>query len=130
MTDAAGRDLREEVRARYAEAARAVLNPRPGVSASCGPADSGPCCGPSDSGSCCGTGSAALDTAGAFGGALYGDGETDGLPEDAVLASLGCGNPLAVADLHEADAIVSGLPSIKVSLDGAGPQGMLVVAWS
>ncbi len=35
-----------------------------------------------------------------------------------------------VADLHEADAIVSGLPSIKVSLDGAGPQGMLVVAWS
>jgi sugar-phosphatase len=34
------------------------------------------------------------------------------------------------ADLREADAIVSGLPSIKVSLDGAGPQGMLVVAWS
>ena len=31
------------------------------------------------------------------------------------------------AELHEADAIVSGLPRIKVSLDGAGPEGMLVV---
>ena len=32
------------------------------------------------------------------------------------------------AELHEADAIVSGLPRIKVSLDGAGPEGMLVVS--
>jgi mannitol-1-/sugar-/sorbitol-6-phosphatase len=35
-----------------------------------------------------------------------------------------------VAELHEADAIVSGLPSIKVSLDGAGAQGMLLVSLS
>jgi mannitol-1-/sugar-/sorbitol-6-phosphatase len=35
-----------------------------------------------------------------------------------------------VAELHEADAIVAGLPSITVSLDGAGAQGMLVVSWS
>ncbi|MGC2194197.1 MAG: HAD family hydrolase [Terriglobales bacterium] len=34
-----------------------------------------------------------------------------------------------VAELHEADVIVSGVHSIKVSLDGAGPQGMLVVTW-
>lgn len=34
------------------------------------------------------------------------------------------------AELHEADAIVSGLPRIKVSLDGAGPEGMLVVSLS
>jgi hypothetical protein len=33
------------------------------------------------------------------------------------------------ADLHEADVIVPGLASIQVSLDGAGPQGMLVVSW-
>jgi mannitol-1-/sugar-/sorbitol-6-phosphatase len=32
------------------------------------------------------------------------------------------------AELQEADAIVSGLPRIKVSLDGAGPEGMLVVS--
>jgi sugar-phosphatase len=33
------------------------------------------------------------------------------------------------AELHEADVIVPGLASIKVSLDGAGPQGTLVVSW-
>ena len=32
-----------------------------------------------------------------FGAALYTPGETDGLPEEAVLASLGCGNPLAIS---------------------------------
>jgi sugar-phosphatase len=35
-----------------------------------------------------------------------------------------------VAELHEADAIVSGLSSIKVGADGAGARGMLVVTWS
>lgn len=35
-----------------------------------------------------------------------------------------------VAELHEADAIVSGLHGIQVSLDGAGPQGMLLVSLS
>ena len=107
MTDQASTDLREEVRARYAEAAQAVLNPRPGVSASCnGTSQSSSCCGTAESASCCGTGSAALDTAEAFGGSLYGEGETDGLPEEAILASLGCGNPLAVADLHEGERVL------------------------
>jgi arsenite methyltransferase len=127
MTDQARTDLREEVRSRYAEAARAVLNPRPGVSASCGPTDSGSCCGPSDSASCCGTGSAALDTAGAFGGPLYAAGETDGLPEDAVLASLGCGNPLAVADLHEGERVLDlgsgGGIDVLLSARRVGPTG-------
>ena len=50
MTDQASTDLREEVRARYAEAARAVMAPKPASSASCG----------SGAGACCGTGSAAL----------------------------------------------------------------------
>lgn len=44
--------------------------------------------------------------AGIFGAALYTYGETDGLPEDAVLASLGCGNLLAVADLHEGERVL------------------------
>lgn len=35
-----------------------------------------------------------------------------------------------VAELHEADVIVSGLSNIQVSLDGAGPKGMLFVSWS
>jgi arsenite methyltransferase len=98
MSDETGADLREQVRERYAEAARAVLEPRPGVTAQCVEM--------SGTGSCCGTGSAALDSAGCFGGELYGQGETDGLPEEAVLASLGCGNPLAVADLHEGERVL------------------------
>jgi arsenite methyltransferase len=97
MTDRAS-DLRDEVRSRYAEVARSVLNPMAGVSASC--------CGSSGTESCCGTSSAAVDTADCSSGALYGEGETDGLPEEAVLASLGCGNPLAVADLREGERVL------------------------
>jgi len=98
MTDQADTEMREEVRARYAEAARAVMDPKPGISASC--------CGTSADDSCCSTGTAALDTADSFGGSLYPEGETDGLPEEAVLASLGCGNPLAVADLREGERVL------------------------
>ncbi len=43
---------------------------------------------------------------GGFSAHLYREGETDGLPEEAVLASLGCGNPLAVADLHEGERVL------------------------
>jgi arsenite methyltransferase len=144
MTDPARAELREEVRARYAEAAQAVLNPRPGVSASCDSTESGSCCGPSDSASCCGTGSAVRGTADAFGGPLYAAGETDGLPEDAVLASLGCGNPLAVADLHEGERVLDlgsgGGIDVLLSARRVGPTGyaygvdmtddMLTLAWA
>jgi arsenite methyltransferase len=127
MADRPGTELREEVRARYAQAARAVLNPRPGGSASCGgTAESRSCCGTSDPASCCGTASA-LDTADAFGGALYRDGETDGLPAEAVLASLGCGNPLAVADLHEGERVLDlgsgGGIDVLLSARRVGPDG-------
>jgi SAM-dependent methyltransferase len=77
-------ELREEVRRRYAESARAVS----GRAGSCG-------CG---SGSCCtGEGGAA---------ALYAAGQRGRLPEAAVLASLGCGNPSAVADLREGEVVL------------------------
>ena len=127
MTDQASSNVREEVRARYAEAAQAVLNPRPGVSASCSETHSSSCCDTADTSSCCGTGSAALDTADAFGGRLYGEGETDGLPEEAVLASLGCGNPLAVADLHEGERVLDlgsgGGIDVLLSARRVGPTG-------
>src|SRR5215207_8133515 len=82
-------DLREEVRRRYAESARAVSE----GSGECG-------CG---SGSCCADGES---DAAMFGQALY-DAEQHGeLPEAATLASLGCGNPTAVADLHEGETVL------------------------
>ena len=119
MSDETSTGLREEVRARYAEAARAILEPRPGVTAQC--------CESRAMDSCCGTGSAALDSADCFGDPLYGEGETDGLPEEAVLASLGCGNPLAVADWHEGERVLdlgsgSGI-DVLLSARRVGPSG-------
>ncbi|HEY6962630.1 MAG TPA: arsenite methyltransferase [Gaiellaceae bacterium] len=96
-------ELREEVRRRYAESA---------TEASCG-------CG---SGSCC-----ADDGTARFGAALY-DGEQRGaLPEAAMLASLGCGNPTAVADLHEGDVVLDlgsgGGIDVILSAKRVGPTG-------
>src|SRR5215472_16547117 len=106
MSDQASTGLREQVRSRYAAAARAVLEPRPGVTAqSIELSVAGSCCGSSAQGSCCGAGAAA-EAVGGFGEDLYGEGDTDGLPEEAVLASLGCGNPIAVADLHEGERVL------------------------
>jgi len=119
MADQSAADLREEVRSRYAEAARAVLSPA-------AVAQSG-CCGSTADSSCCGTGPAALDSADCFGGKLYGEGETDGLPEEAVLASLGCGNPVAVADLHEGERVLDlgsgGGIDVLLSAKRVGPTG-------
>jgi len=104
MNDQASTDLREEVRSRYAAAARAVLEPQAGVAASC--------CGSSAADACCGTGATAAEAVGGFSEGLYRAGETDGLPEEAVLASLGCGNPIAVAELREGET--DGLPDEAV----------------
>jgi len=95
-------DIRDHVRDRYAAAALSVVS---GSAASC--------CGPSDGqqSTCCAP-SAALsaisdaEEGDIFGAALYPPGETDGLPEEAVLASLGCGNPLAVAELREGERVL------------------------
>jgi ubiquinone/menaquinone biosynthesis C-methylase UbiE len=93
MTDRS--DIREQVRDRYARAALTITD----VSA---PTDANAdCCG---AGGCC-TPQALEDTE-VFGSALYADGSTSELPEDAVLASLGCGNPTAVAELREGETVL------------------------
>src|SRR5262249_6402140 len=119
MTDKTTADLREAVRARYAEAARAVLEPRPGVTAAC--------CESSGTESCSGAGSASLDSADGLAGSLYPEGESDGLPEAAVLASLGCGNPLAVAALHGGEKVLDlgsgGAIDVLLSARRVGPSG-------
>ena len=127
MSDQTSTGLREQVRSRYAAAARAVLEPRPGVTAqSVELSATGSCCGSSAADSCCGTGSAA-EAVGGFSENLYREGETDGLPEAAVLASLGCGNPLAVADLHEGERVLDlgsgGGIDVLLSARRIGPSG-------
>jgi len=87
--------LVEQVRARYAEAARSVLST----------GQRAECCGP----------------------ALYEPGETEGLPGEAVLASLGCGNPLAVAGLREGERVLDlgsgGGIDVLLSARRVGPSG-------
>jgi SAM-dependent methyltransferase len=116
-------DIREQVRDRYAAAALTVVS---GSAASCcGPSD-GPqtsCCGPTDALSAVSD----TDEGDIFGAALYTPGETDGLPEEAVLASLGCGNPLAVAELRDGERVLDlgsgGGIDVLLSAQRVGPTG-------
>jgi arsenite methyltransferase len=78
--------LREEVRRKYAEAAQAV--------------DDGSACG-CGSGGCCGDA-----TSEDFGTSLYTLEQRGELPDAAALASLGCGNPTAVAELGEGETVL------------------------
>src|SRR5215471_19182010 len=118
MSDKPSTDLREAVRSRYAQAARAVMEPEAGASAGC-------CGGPAESRG--GPGPVAEEPGNCFGGPLYGEGETDGLPGEAVLASLGCGNPLAVADLREGERVLDlgsgGGIDVLLSARRVGPSG-------
>ena len=75
------RAIHDEVRSKYAEAAIAAAAGRTDTEAQAG------CCTPGGSIQ--------------FGELLYAPDERAGLPPAAVLASLGCGNPMAVADLRE-----------------------------
>ena len=88
--------LREQVRARYAAAATKATAGEGGCG--CGqPAGCG--CGVG----CCG---AATAEEPGFGAELYAQLDRDQLPDTALLASLGCGNPTAVAELHEGETVL------------------------
>jgi arsenite methyltransferase len=93
--------IHEEVRARYAAAAVQ--------------ANAGGCCS-SDPGT--------------IGPGLYSALERAGLPEAAVLASLGCGNPIAVAELHEGERVLDlgsgGGIDVLLSAQRVGPSGRAI----
>ena len=98
----------DEVRARYADTARALLRKQTV------PSDvAGACCGP--------TGEAA------WGDALYDATQRASLPETAVLASLGCGNPTAVAELRAGEVVLDlgsgGGIDVLLSAARVGPTG-------
>jgi len=104
-------ELREEVRRRYAESALRVT----GESDGCG-------CG---SGSCCGGDASEAER---FGEALYDAEQRGELPSAAVLASLGCGNPTAVADLRPGETVLDlgsgGGIDVILSAKRVGPDGL------
>jgi len=109
--------LREQVRARYAAAATKVTSGQGGCG--CGqPAD----CGCDDS--CCG---AATAEEPGFGAELYAALDRDELPDSALLASLGCGNPTAVAELQVGETVLDlgsgGGIDVLLSARRVGPSG-------
>jgi arsenite methyltransferase len=102
-------EVREQVRSRYAAAAVAVGR---GHSGGCGD-------------SCCSA--EALDQDASFGSGLYAETDREMLPEEALLASLGCGNPVAVADLQPGERVLDlgsgGGIDVLLSAARVGPNG-------
>ncbi len=102
MTATERDDPREQVRARYARAANDAADSR----------QARDCCGP-DAGPC--------------GAGLYSIAEQGELPPAARLASLGCGNPVAVADLHPGETVLDlgsgGGIDVLLSARRVGPTG-------
>jgi len=94
------REVHEAVRERYAELAATA---RTGES----------CCRP--------------DERQAFGAGLYGEADVAAIPQEAALASLGCGNPTAVADLHAGETVLDlgsgGGIDVLLSARRVGPNG-------
>lgn len=99
-------DLRETVRARYAAAADSVVDGTRAANTDC--------CGPQE-----------VDAS--FGSALYASAEREELPADAVTASLGCGNPTAVAELRAGEVVLDlgsgGGIDVLLSARRVGPTG-------
>jgi arsenite methyltransferase len=105
-------DIRETVRERYAAAARAAAQAEPT--------------------GCCTSDVSVSDEHGneVFGGALYDTTEADGVPDGAVKASLGCGVPTAVADLHEGETVLDlgagGGADVLISARRVGETGKAI----
>ncbi|MEX1333694.1 MAG: arsenite methyltransferase, partial [Candidatus Limnocylindrales bacterium] len=92
-----GERIHEQVRQRYADAALQVLERERDVAVGC--------CGPSATeATCCEP--APVETETGFGRRLYEAIELEAVPSAASLASLGCGNPVAVAELHEGETVL------------------------
>jgi arsenite methyltransferase len=111
MADVNHDDLRETVRRKYAAAALATAA-----------APESSCCGPVST----------TDAAGTqvFGSTLYDEAERDAAPASAVSASLGCGVPTAVADLHAGETVLdlgSGAGTdVLISAKRVGPTGKAI----
>ncbi len=95
--------VRDEVRRRYAQAATAVGAGATNADINDSLQDvTGGGCGPQDA-SCC---SSTPEVAEAFGSTLYAADDASSLPAEALAASLGCGNPTAVAALRPGERVL------------------------
>jgi len=103
--------LKDVVRERYGQAATRVADGETAVS----------CCGSSG---CCGSTTEAWDP---ITSDLYDEGQTKGIPAEALLASLGCGNPTMLAALREGEVVLDlgsgGGIDVLLSAKRVGPTG-------
>src|SRR4029079_8116791 len=99
-------DIRDIVEEKYGEAARRVTT---------------------GGSSCCGAGAAVDGCGDPITSNLYDVAQVDALPEDAVLASLGCGNPTALTSLHPGETVLDlgsgGGIDVLLSARRVGPTG-------
>ncbi len=106
-------DIRESVRDRYAAAARAAASESAEGCCAGGPSNCSP-----------------ADRTGVFGGALYYGADTDGAPDAAVAASLGCGVPTAVAELRQGETVLDlgsgGGADVLISAKRVGASGRAI----
>src|SRR5512133_3206724 len=110
-TDASLHQLKATVKEKYGQAALRVVDDNTSAS----------CCGSSG---CCGATTEAWDP---ITSNLYDEGQTAGIPAQALLASLGCGNPTAVAELREGETVLDlgsgGGIDVLLSARRVGPSG-------
>jgi arsenite methyltransferase len=104
-------DIKSTVKEKYGQIAQRVADGETAAS----------CCGSSG---CCGTTTDAWDP---ITSDLYDDGQKSGVPAEALLASLGCGNPTALAQLKEGDTVLDlgsgGGIDVLLSAKRVGPTG-------
>ena len=107
-------EVREAVRTAYAKVAReAAVAPAAGAS----------CCAPSGGASCC----SAPSGTGVWGASLYNTADLNLIPANAANVSLGCGNPVAIAELHPGESVLDlgsgGGIDVLLSAQRVGPTG-------
>ena len=105
--------LKEFVQEKYGEAAKRAAS-----------AEKASCCGPTST--CCGA-SADTEIFDPITSNLYDEGQTAGIPAEALLASLGCGNPTALAQLNPGETVLDlgsgGGIDVLLSAKRVGPTG-------
>ena len=110
-TETNASDVRASVREKYGQAAQRVMEGN----------TSATCCGSSG---CCGATADAWDP---ITSNLYDEGQKSGIPAEALLASLGCGNPTALAQLNAGEVVLDlgsgGGIDVLLSAKRVGPNG-------
>src|SRR5687768_2428393 len=111
-TTTTAQELKREVQDKYGRVAQAVAD---GATT-----DDAGCC----SSACCGSSTESYDP---ITSNLYDEGEKAGVPAEALLASLGCGNPTALAQLNEGETVLDlgsgGGIDVLLSAKRVGPTG-------